>query len=121
MATQAIVARAEHWSDTMASSIENAEKNTIQHSLTALKKMGIDAISRKQWLDIRQMAGREVDPDTAEVIWVYSDPLAYTESRTTGEPIREYFIRISGTDEWVRFWDLPAETQAEMIKKQTVR
>jgi hypothetical protein len=54
--------------------------------------------SDREWLALRKKAGREIDPETAEVMWVYAqtldpygiDPELPEECYSVG---REYFAR----------------------------
>ncbi len=66
----------------------------------------------KNWLAIRKEAGLHIDPDTAEVEWIYAqtldpygiDPELPQEYWQVG---REYFARSPKSDVWVSFGDLP--------------
>jgi hypothetical protein len=70
----------------------------------------------EQWLEVRKEIGARIDPETAEVMWAYRlvlDPYDVypdlpEEARVIG---RAYFARSSGSDTWVWFGDLPAETR----------
>lgn len=70
----------------------------------------------EQWLLIRKEEGMRIDPDVAEVMWTYAqtldpygvDPDLPEECFGVG---REYFARTPGSDIWVHFRDLPAETR----------
>ena len=69
----------------------------------------------EQWLDIRKEAGAKIDPETAEVDWIYGqimDP--YGVNRNLPEELyqvgRLYFARSPGSDIWVSFYDLPEDT-----------
>jgi len=95
---------------------ERNTKNPIQDSLQALRQTGIDEITRKQWLAIRNTAARQIDPNNAEVMSVYANPLSYT-SGVTGRPYREVYFRSPGSDEWVRYQDLPPDTRLAVAKK----
>ena len=71
---------------------------------------------REEWLAIRKKAGREIDPNTAEVIWCYGqefdpygiDPELPEECWQVG---RVYFTRSPGSDIWIWFGDLPDTTR----------
>jgi hypothetical protein len=77
---------------------------------------------RKIWLAIRKEAGIKIDPETAEVQWIYGltlDPYGVypdlpEEYRQVG---REYFARAPGSDVWVEFGDLPEATRDALWKK----
>jgi hypothetical protein len=77
---------------------------------------------RKAWLAIRKEAGLKIDPETAEVEWIYAqtlDPYGVypdlpEECRQVG---REYFARSPGSDVWVSFDDLPKATREALWKK----
>jgi hypothetical protein len=78
--------------------------------------------STKKWLAIRKEAGRKIDPETAEVMWVYAqtldpygvDPELPEECQQVG---REYFARSPGSDIWVWFLDLPDRTHDRLWEK----
>jgi hypothetical protein len=71
---------------------------------------------RNVWLTIRKEAGLKIDPETAEVEWIYAqtldpygvDPGLPEELQQVG---REYFARSPGSDVWVHFDDLPDTTR----------
>ena len=77
----------------------------------------------KQWLAIRKEAGLTIDPETAEVMWIYAqtlDPYGVhadlpEECQQVG---REYFARSPGSDIWVCFGDLPKATREALWKRQ---
>lgn len=89
---------------------------TAQSLLRMLRKVGISDITRKQWLAIRKVPGSQIDPNTAEVMSMYRDTLFYCNG-IMGVPEREYFARPPGSDEWVRFCDLPDPTRQALCKK----
>jgi hypothetical protein len=96
-----------------------AEKNTVRGALNWLAQTGISSITRRQWLAIRQKAASQIDPNAVEVMWVYSDVLAY-HSGITGTPGREIYCRSRDGDEWVRFEDLPLLIKTDLAKKHPV-
>lgn len=66
----------------------------------------------KQWLAIRKEAGLMIDPETAEVDWVYAytlDPYGvYSDLPEDCQQVgREYFARSPESNMWVNFGDLP--------------
>lgn len=80
-----------------------------------------DQLPIDQWLQTRKQAGLRIDPQTAEVTWEYGltlDPYGVypelpEEARQVG---REYFARSPGSDIWVWFGDLPAQTRDALWK-----
>jgi hypothetical protein len=76
----------------------------------------------EQWLAIRKQAGLQIDPETAEVDWIFAqtldpygvDPDLPEECQQVG---REYFARSPGSDIWVWFGDLPDATREALYKK----
>jgi hypothetical protein len=80
-----------------------------------------DQMPVEQWLAIRKEARSKIDPETAEVKFIYAltDPYGVgrdipDESRCSG---REYFARSPGRDIWVHFHDLPKATHDALWKK----
>jgi hypothetical protein len=73
----------------------------------------------EQWLQVREVEGRKIDPDSAEVDWCYAqtlDPYGVQpelpeEYQQVG---REYFARSPGSDIWVWFGDLPNGTREKL-------
>ena len=77
---------------------------------------------RKIWLAIRKEAGLNIDPETAEVEWIYAQTLdpygVYPELPEECQQVgREYFARSPGSDVWVNFHDLPEATRDALWKK----
>jgi hypothetical protein len=77
---------------------------------------------RKIWLAIRKEAGLKIDPETAEVEWIYAHTLdpygVYPELPEECQQVgREYFARSPGSDVWVDFGDLPEATRDALWKK----
>jgi hypothetical protein len=79
---------------------------------------------REIWLAIRKEAGLKIDPETAEVTWIY----ALTDDPYGVYPVlpddhlqvgREHFARAPGNDVWVHFGDLPKETREALWKKHS--
>jgi hypothetical protein len=76
----------------------------------------------ERWLAIRKEAGLTIDPETAEVCWIYAqtgDPYGVypdlpEECRQVG---RAYFARGPGSDIWVNFGDLSDETRDALWEK----
>ena len=74
----------------------------------------------KQWLAIRKEAGLKIDPETAEVDWIYAetlDPYGIDPDEELQQVGREYFARSPGSDIWVHFGDLPAETRDALWRR----
>ena len=82
-----------------------------------------DESEREEWLASRKEAGRQIDPKTAEVMWIFAcaedpyciDPELLEEYRCSVG--REYFARNPGTDIWVRIEDLPTATRGAFREK----
>jgi hypothetical protein len=76
----------------------------------------------EKWLAIRKEAGRNIDPETAEVTWWSAqtmdpygvDPDLPEELESVG---REYFARSPGSDVWVWFGDIPTVTWHALWEK----
>jgi hypothetical protein len=68
-----------------------------------------------EFLAIRREAGKAIDPETAEVWWMFAytlDPydLGLDLPKEEQQVGREYFARVPGSDIWVLFDDLPVAT-----------
>jgi hypothetical protein len=82
----------------------------------------LDEPNVEQWFTKRKEAGLKIDPETAEVCWIYAqtlDPYGIypdlpAECRQVG---RAYFARSPGTDKWVHFPDLPDETRTALWQR----
>ena len=64
---------------------------------------------------LRQAVGLHIDPETAEVDWIYAQALdPYGNHPNLPEELqqvgREYFARSPGSDVWILFYDLPEAT-----------
>jgi hypothetical protein len=75
-----------------------------------------------EWLAIRREAGLQIDPQTAEVRWIYAQTLdpygVYPDLPEECQQVgREYFARSPGSDIWVSFHDLPRETREALWEK----
>jgi hypothetical protein len=82
----------------------------------------IDQTEIRQWLASRKEAGREIDPETAEVGWMFADtfdPYGVFPFLPEGkQPVgRENFARSPGSDVWVWFGDLPTATAKALWEK----
>jgi hypothetical protein len=76
----------------------------------------------KEWLAVRQEAGLQIDPETAEVDWDYAQTLdpygLFPELPEILQQIgRERFARALGGDIWVSFYDLPKATRVALWEK----
>src|SRR6266699_3201172 len=71
---------------------------------------------------LRKTVGLQIDPETAEVEWVYAqtldpygdDPDLPEECQQVG---REYFARSPGSDVWINFRDLPEAPRTMLWEK----
>src|SRR5262245_39724516 len=78
--------------------------------------------SANEWLAIRKEAAKEIDPETAEVMWAYGyscDPYGIgPEPQGDERQIqRHYFACSPENDIWVCFRDLPDATCAALMEK----
>jgi hypothetical protein len=79
-------------------------------------------ITVKQWRALLQIAGRQIDPETAEVVSTYGqvgDPYGVLrdipdEFQCIG---RQNFARNPGSDLWIEFGDLPEATRNALWNK----
>lgn len=85
--------------------------------------MSSNDLTVEQWLQIRKEEALRIDADNAEVFWSFEhtldpygvDPELPEECRQVG---REYFARSPGSDIWVWFGDLPAETRKKLWNRR---
>jgi hypothetical protein len=66
--------------------------------------------------NLMKIAGQQIDPATAEVLWTYAlmpDPYSVMDNVPDSYWVvgREYFARAPGTSVWVSFEDLPEATR----------
>ena len=71
---------------------------------------------------LRRAVGLQIDPETAEVEWIYAQTLdPYGDEPDLPEEYqqvgREYFARSPGSDVWVCFIDLPKATSDALWEK----
>ena len=71
---------------------------------------------------LRKEVGRHIDPDTAEVDWVYAQVLdPFGDGRDLPEEFqqvgRDYFARSPGSNLWIWFHDLPDATADRLLEK----
>jgi hypothetical protein len=92
----------------MASDKENEANRTV-------------TISVEYWKALLQMAGRQIDPETAEVYWEHTqvlDPYGVFDIPAEFDCVgRSYFARSPGSKIWVTFSDLPKETRDALRAK----
>ena len=82
-------------------------------------------IEREEWLAIREEAARKIDPETAEVTSEYRydiDPYGIRPEVPEQYKVvgRHYFARAPGSDIWVWFGDLAADTRDALWKKHKI-
>ena len=86
-----------------------------------MTKQSADQIEVKKWLALRKKAGREIDPETAEVLWDYVQILDPYGIHQLPEELtcigRDYFARSPESDIWVWFGDLPRSTERALWEK----
>jgi hypothetical protein len=90
-------------------------KTPVEHARTV-------TLTLEEWEAWRRAAGLHVDPETAEVLWNYTqvvDPYGIwpdipEECDCVG---RSYFARSPGMDVWVEFGDLPDATREALWEK----
>ncbi len=92
------------------------------------RKTASEKAEDEQWLAIRKEAGLKIDPETAEVDWVYGqtlDPYGVCDEWELPEEFhqvgREYFARSPGSDVWVNFSDLPDAVREKLWAKHRSR
>ena len=82
----------------------------------------VDELTIEQWLQVRKEEGRKIDPDTAEVTWIYAQTLdpygVYPDLPEECQCIgRLNFARSPDSDIWVSFYDLPDETRRQLWER----
>jgi hypothetical protein len=78
--------------------------------------------ARERWLATRKQVGLQIDPETAEVTWIYTQTLdpygVYPELPEEYQQVgREYFARNPGSEVWVLFGDLPDATREALWQR----
>jgi hypothetical protein len=104
-----------------------SRKQMAENLLTYGKIAGMKPLPKstvKQWLAICKKAGRQIDPETAEVDWNYAltlDPYGVHPElpEEYWQVGREYFARSPGSDVWVWFGDLPKATSNALWKRHS--
>jgi hypothetical protein len=89
---------------------------------TPENKEQADELTVEKWLAIRKEAGLTIDPEAAEVFWIYgqiADPYnVRPDLREECDCIgRIYFARSPNSDIWVEFNDLPDATQEALWQR----
>jgi hypothetical protein len=79
-------------------------------------------MTRERWLATRKEAGLKIDPETAEVDWIYVQTLdpygVYPDLPAECQQVgRAYFARSPDSDIWVEFGDLPKATAEALYQK----
>jgi hypothetical protein len=92
-------------------------------SRTAEIRRGLPASEKdvQKWLTIRKEVGRRIDPETADVTWVYitlGDPYGVDPVPEEWYVDKENFYRSPGSDVWVAFSDLPDATKKALHQKR---
>lgn len=80
------------------------------------------SLPKKEWLALRKQTAPTINPETAEVAWVYGLTLdCYGVHPDLPEDLqqvgREYFARSPGSEIWVSFGDLPEATRKSLWQK----
>ena len=98
------------------------EQQEIDEWRAIRKNHTVDGMPIDQWYAIRKEAGLKIDPETAEVDWLYAQTLDPYGVEPELPPMwqqigREYFARAPGSDIWVEFGDLPDAVREALWKK----
>jgi hypothetical protein len=75
---------------------------------------------------LRRAVGLNIDPETAEVEWIYAqtlDPYGdYPDLPEEHQQVgREYFARSPGSEVWIEFGDLPQTTREALWEKRKIK
>ena len=95
----------------------------LRRRATEIQRQSGDQMTVKQWLAIRKEAGLKIDPETAEVTWIYAeecDPYGVHPDLPAEWSCvsRAQFARSPGSDVWVNFGDLPAATRDALWERR---
>ena len=95
----------------------------LRRRANEIQRQSGDQMTVKQWLAIRKETGLKIDPETAEVTWIYVwelDPYGVHPDlpEEYKQANRESFARSPGSDVWVAFGDLPAATRDALWKRR---
>ena len=99
---------------------------TLFPDVPVRKKTAAEKAEIERWLAIRKEEALKIDPETAEVDWVYAqtlDPYGVLDEWELPEEFgcvgREYFAHAPGSDVWVQFGDLPRGTRDKLWEKHS--
>jgi hypothetical protein len=87
---------------------------------SGIKDDGLPAVTEEQWRAIRRTAGLQINPETVELMWAWSEEIHYDNSEEEpgrGEPCVALFARNPGSDELVAYADLPQATRDVLLEK----
>ena len=103
--------------------MSNEQKTVDKMDPSQTAKEPTVEITVKYLVALRQAVGLQIDPETAEVLWIYAltvDPYGdYPDLPEEYQQIGlEYFARSPGSDIWVSFGDLPQATRDALRKKR---
>jgi hypothetical protein len=92
-------------------------------SRTAEIRRGLPSAKKdvQNWLAIRKEAALQIDPETADVMWVYvevADPYGIDPMPEEWYVDKENFYRSPGSDVWISFRDLPEATKKALHQKR---
>ena len=79
-------------------------------------------VTKKYLNALRKAVGLHIDPETADVEWIYAQTLdPYGDDPDLPEECwcvgRAYFARSPGSEVWICFYDLPKEVREALWKK----
>ncbi len=102
--------------------VERAPQGQSEPPESLAERTDTVTLTLAQWEAWRRAAGLHIDPETAEVLWNYTqvlDPYGIwpdipEECDCVG---RSYFARSPGMDVWVEFGDLPDATRDALWQK----
>jgi hypothetical protein len=80
-------------------------------------------IRRRIWQELVMIAGRQIDPENAEVYWEFgpvADPYGVYRNLSSEHSCvgRLYFARNPGSSVWIAFGDLPDATRKALESKK---
>ena len=99
--------------------LENGKESAMSdNEMQSTEKANVRMVSIRAeiWRALLKIAGRQIDPETADVCWEYAltlDPYGvYPDLPEEYQQVgRAYFARSPGSDIWVEFGDLPEATR----------
>src|SRR5262249_50346836 len=96
---------------------------TLKRRRLEIQRQSGDQMTVKEWLAIRKQAALKIDPETAEVTWVYAeecDAYGVHPDLPAGWSCvsRAQFARSPGSDVWVDFGDLLAATRDALWERR---